>query len=143
MAVMAWFAFRDAPGISLGLIVIALMLAALGFFTFCDETVEFSRSAGRVVIRSRHPLRRTPRSILLHELREVVSQTRPGTASEIGYKGHRATRPALMRRGSVEPIPLAPFYDDPEQTLAIVQMLNDWLGDGRPRRARPGSGRRA
>jgi len=138
MAVMAGFAFRSAPAISLGLLVIALMLAAVALFTFSDETVEFSRSAGRVVIRSRHPLRRTPKSIPLRELREAVAQTRPGVASEYGYKGHRATRPVLVRRGSAKPVPLAPFYADPEDTLVIVRAINDWLGVT-PRSSAPGS----
>jgi hypothetical protein len=88
-----------------------------------------------VVIRSRHPLRRTPKSIPLRELREAVPQTRPGVASEYGYKGHRATRPVLVRRGSAKVIPLAPPYADPKDTLVIVQAINDWLGVRPSRRA--------
>jgi len=138
MAVMAGFAFRDAPGITLGLLVIALMLAAVALLAFSDESVESSRGSGRVVIRSRHPLRRTPRSIPLRELREAVAQTRPGNASEIGYRGHRATRLVLVRRGSDEAIPLAPRYAAPEDTLVVVQAINDWLGV-RPSRRTPRS----
>jgi hypothetical protein len=135
MAVMAGFAFRGTPAISLGLLVIALMLAAVALFTFSDESVEFSRPTGRVVIRSGHPLRRTPKSMPLRELREAVAQTRGGNASEIGYKGHRATRPVLVRRGSDKVIPLAPSYADPEDTQVVVQAINDWLGVRPSRRA--------
>ena len=108
------------------------MLAAVALLAFSDESVEFSRGSGRVVIRSRHSLRCTPRSI---PLREAVPQTRLGNASEIGYRGHGATRPVLVRRGSDEAIPLAPRYAAPEDTLVVVQAINDWLGVRPSRRA--------
>jgi hypothetical protein len=127
MAVMAWFARQNAPAISLVLLVIALMLAAGALGTFCDETVDFSRSDWQVVIRSRHPLRRTPKVIPLREIREAVPQSRGRTSSQIGYRIVRVTRPALARRGSTEVIPLALVYAKPEQTLRIVETINAWL----------------
>jgi hypothetical protein len=41
----------------------------------------------------------------------------------------------LVRRGSAKVIPLAPPYADPEDTLVIVQAINDWLGVRPSRRA--------
>jgi hypothetical protein len=127
MALMAWFARRNAPAISLGLLVIALMLGAVALGTFSYETVEFTRAEGQMVIRSLHPLRRTPKTVPLHEIHEAVAESRGGTQSEIGYKGHRATRPALARRGNAPSVLLAPIYADPEETIVLVKTINDWL----------------
>jgi hypothetical protein len=127
MALMAWFARLNAPAISLGLLVIALMLAAVALGTFSYETVELTRVERQVVIRSLHPLRRTPTTVPLHEIREAVAESRGGTNSELGYKGHRATRPALARRGNAPLVPLAPIHANPEDTIVLVKTINEWL----------------
>lgn len=126
--VMAYFAYKDAPGITYGFILIAAMLIfALVVFDLQQSHVVFSRREGTVTIRQGILGRGKPQVIKLSAIREAFASVAGSNSQVTGtmMAGGQKCPTLAMRQG--KPVPLSPIANFNKSQDIAVKTINDWL----------------
>jgi hypothetical protein len=127
--VMGYFAFRDAPGITYGMILIAAMLTlGLVVFDLPVSTAVFSRRTGTVTVTHRVFWRDRTQDIRLGSIRRAFASISGTNAMVTGttMDGGQKCPSLELRQGKT--VPLSVIATHAKSQDVAVQAINDWLG---------------
>jgi hypothetical protein len=125
---MAWFARTNAPGISLGMLLIVALLVLGVVASLGHSTADFSRSAGQVTIRTSGPFGRPAETIRLGVIREAYAHFGGKGTTGSGLPSRGGYRPSLLLRTAERSLPLSLSHGKRSSADETVRIVNEWLG---------------